>query len=80
MHVTFLAKAPPAGRGPTWRGGPDSGALTSWRWWAPRSSCTARVATAKTKLNNAYLEGRLDTTATTRNWRTVLALVEAADG
>jgi uncharacterized protein (DUF1697 family) len=30
----------------------------------------------RTKLNNAYFERRLKTPATTRNWRTVLALVE----
>jgi uncharacterized protein (DUF1697 family) len=28
----------------------------------------------RTKLNNAYFERRLKTPATTRNWRTVLAL------
>jgi len=30
----------------------------------------------RTKLNNAYFERALGTSATTRNWRTVLALVE----
>jgi uncharacterized protein (DUF1697 family) len=35
---------------------------------------------AATKLHNTYLERHLGTTATTRNWRTVLALVEAVDG
>src|SRR5665648_883878 len=30
----------------------------------------------RTKLNNAYFERALRTPATTRNWRTVLALVE----
>jgi len=36
----------------------------------------------ETKLNNGYLERRLGTTATTRNWKTVMALAElvGADG
>ncbi len=33
----------------------------------------------RTTLTNAYLERHLGTTATTRNWRTVLALAEAVD-
>lgn len=32
----------------------------------------------ETKLNNAYLERHLGVTATTRNWRTVIALAEMA--
>ena len=32
----------------------------------------------ETKLNNSYLERRLGTTATTRNWRTVTTLAELA--
>ena len=32
----------------------------------------------RTKLNNGYFERALSTTATTRNWRTVLALAETA--
>ena len=32
----------------------------------------------RTKLNNAYFERALGTPATTRNWRTVLALVEVS--
>ena len=32
----------------------------------------------ETKLNNTYLERRLGTTATTRNWRTVTTLAELA--
>ena len=34
----------------------------------------------RTKLNNAYFERKLGTAATTRNWRTVLALAELASG
>jgi uncharacterized protein (DUF1697 family) len=34
----------------------------------------------RTKLNNAWFERRLGTAATTRNWRTVRALVELARG
>jgi uncharacterized protein (DUF1697 family) len=34
----------------------------------------------ETKLNNGYLERRLGSTATTRNWKTVTALAELARG
>ena len=34
----------------------------------------------RTKLNNAYFERKLGSAATTRNWRTVLALAELATG
>ena len=34
----------------------------------------------RTKLNNAWFERKLGTAATTRNWRTVLALAEMAGG
>jgi len=34
----------------------------------------------RTRLNNAYFERALKTAATTRNWRTVLALVDMSEG
>ena len=34
----------------------------------------------RTKLNNAWFERKLGTAATTRNWRTVLALAEMVGG
>lgn len=34
----------------------------------------------RTKLNNAFLEKKLGVVATTRNWKTVTALAELADG
>jgi uncharacterized protein (DUF1697 family) len=34
----------------------------------------------KTKLTNAYFDGKLGTVSTARNWRTVLKLLELADG
>lgn len=35
---------------------------------------------AQTKLTNSYFDSRLSTTTTTRNWRTVLKLLEMATG
>lgn len=35
---------------------------------------------AKTKLTNAYIDSRLKTVCTVRNWNTVLALAEMAEG
>ena len=35
---------------------------------------------ARTKLTNSYFDSRLSTTTTTRNWRTVLKLLELATG
>jgi uncharacterized protein (DUF1697 family) len=35
---------------------------------------------ARTKLTNSYFDSRLSTTSTTRNWRTVLRLLELATG
>ena len=34
---------------------------------------------ARTKLTNSYFDSRLSTTSTTRNWKTVLKLLELAD-
>jgi len=35
---------------------------------------------ARSKLTNAYFDSRLGTTSTVRNWRTVLKLIELAEG
>jgi uncharacterized protein (DUF1697 family) len=77
LHVTFLAEVPaperaerlqvPAG---------DTGVF---------ALCGKHIylhlpdGYGRTKLNNAYLENRLGTVATTRSWRTVAALAELTD-
>ena len=80
MHVTFLAAVPDRqartaleGRAGQW--GADQLAVEGAEVFV---YCPDGYGT--TKLNNAYLERHLGTTATTRNWRTVLALVEAVGG
>ena len=80
MHVTFLSTVPDR------QARSDLGARAG-RWGGDQLAVEGTEAFvycpggyAATKLNNAYLERHLGATATTRNWRTVLALVEAVGG
>jgi uncharacterized protein (DUF1697 family) len=78
LHVMFLADAPPkasvagldAERSP-----PDEFVVVGREIYL---RCPNGVA--RTKLTNAYFDSQLETTSTVRNWRTVLKLVELAQG
>lgn len=73
LHITFLAARPSAAaRGELPRGiGPDELTVRGREvyLWCPNGY-------GRTKLTNAWFEQRLRTPATTRNWRTVVALGE----
>jgi uncharacterized protein (DUF1697 family) len=77
-HVTFLASAPRrsavSALDPSAYGG-DSFAVVGRSVYLRTPGGYGR-----TKLNNAFFERKLDVVATTRNWRTVLALTEMAAG
>ncbi len=78
LHVMFLADLPrksavsglDARRSP-----PDEFALAGREIYL---CCPQGIA--RTKLTNAYFDSRLATTSTVRNWRTVLKLIELAQG
>jgi uncharacterized protein (DUF1697 family) len=76
LHVAFLAAQPPAGRvaalDPA-RSPPDSFQVRGREIYLQLPNGAAR-----TKLTNAYFDGKLGTTSTMRNWRTVLALLAMA--
>jgi uncharacterized protein (DUF1697 family) len=74
LHVAFLAALPTAARVASLdpqRSPTDEFAVVG-------SDVFLRLPNgmARTKLSNAYLDSRLATTSTVRNWRTVLKLVE----
>lgn len=73
LHVTFLADRPPAARRRDLPDGVGPDQLTvrgrEVLLWCPKGY-------GRTKLTNAWFERRLDTRATTRNWRTVVTLSE----
>jgi len=76
LHVAFLAEAPGAAR---------VAALDPQRSPPDRFTVRGREiylcfpnGVARSKLTNAYFDGKLGTTSTVRNWRTVLTLLEMA--
>jgi uncharacterized protein (DUF1697 family) len=72
LHVTFLADEPGAVAGER-TSGPDS--------WEPAERAVfvhCPDGYGRTRLTNAFFERTLGVRATTRNWRTVLALLEMA--
>lgn len=74
LHVAFLAARPSASRVKaldTDRSPPDELAVHGSEVYLRLPNGVAR-----TKLTNAYLDGRLATTSTVRNWRTVQKLLE----
>jgi uncharacterized protein (DUF1697 family) len=78
LHVTFLAEAPAAELVEALDpqvGAPDELAVRSREVYV---HCPGGYG--RTKLTNAFLERRLRVVATTRNWRTVTALRDLADG
>jgi uncharacterized protein (DUF1697 family) len=78
LHVTFLAAAPDedrAGRLVPPSGVPDSLALIGREVFLHCPDGYGR-----TKLNNAFIERRLGLVATTRNWKTVVAVRDLACG
>ncbi|HLN17570.1 MAG TPA: DUF1697 domain-containing protein [Acidimicrobiales bacterium] len=72
LHVTFLAAKPKATR-LDGAFGPDEYAVVGREVYL---HCPGGYG--RTKLNNAFLERRLEVAATTRNWRTVTTLAEMA--
>jgi uncharacterized protein (DUF1697 family) len=76
LHVLFLSGRPAASRvsalDPA-RSGPDRFAVAGREVYL---HCPDGIG--RSKLTGDYFEGRLATTATARNWRTVTALVEMA--
>ena len=78
LHVIFLAELPDGAR---------VAALDPNRSPADEFAVRGREVylhcphgLARTKLTNSYFDSRLATTGTTRNWRTVLKLLELATG
>jgi uncharacterized protein (DUF1697 family) len=77
LHVTFLADGPPSAAASI---GPPSGAGRDTFEVIGREvylHCPGGYGT--TRLTNDFFERKLGTAATTRNWRTVLALTELGD-
>jgi uncharacterized protein (DUF1697 family) len=78
LHVMFLASQPgpeAAARLDPHRSAGDSFSLRGREVYL---HCPAGVA--RTRLTNAYFDAALGTTSTSRNWRTVLKLLELAGG
>ena len=77
LHVTFLAGRPSAAstRALPTSNGPDELAVHGREvyLWCPNGY-------GRTKLTNTWIEQRLSTRATTRNWRTVVAVTELVAG
>jgi uncharacterized protein (DUF1697 family) len=78
LHVTFLAEAPDSGAVETL-------AAEAGRFGKDRATVVGQEVYlhcpggyGQTKLNNTFLERRLDRVATTRNWRTVTTLAGMA--
>lgn len=78
LHVAFLAAKPTAAQikslGPV-RSPPDEFTVRGRDVYLHLPNGVGR-----TKLSNAYLDSKLGTTSTLRNWRTVLKLVELTKG
>jgi uncharacterized protein (DUF1697 family) len=76
LHVTFLSNAPEQSRLP----GLDPLAAKTERFFVGNKEIYLYCPDGygRTKLSNAVIEKKLSVTATTRNWRTVNALLEMA--
>lgn len=77
LHVTFLAEKPQVADVEKLEAGnyrPDAFEIADA---AVYLHCPEGYG--NTKLSNKFLEGKLQTTATTRNWKTTLALLEIAE-
>jgi uncharacterized protein (DUF1697 family) len=72
LHVTFLAEAPDPGRAGSVRIPDGESAEFTLAGRDVYLHCPDGYG--RTKLNNAFFERKLGVTATTRNWRTVIAL------
>ncbi len=77
LHVMFLADRPEPGRVAALdpdRSSPDAFIVSGREiyLWLPNG-------VARSKLTNAYFDAKLDTTSTSRNWRTVTKLLEMLD-
>lgn len=77
LHVTFLSEAPKK---------EDLGAIQKERFGQDEFEVSGKAVYlfcpggyGKTKLNNAFFEKKLKVKATTRNWNTVLKLLEMAE-
>jgi uncharacterized protein (DUF1697 family) len=76
LHVTFLAESPAADR--IQRLQVPGGETGTFQVANREIYLHCPDGYGRTKLNNSFLESRLATVATTRNWRTVTALSELA--
>jgi len=72
LHVTFLAKAPDSGQADAVRIPAGESAEYTLAGREVYLHCPAGYG--RTKLNNAFFEKKLGVAATTRNWRSVIAL------
>jgi uncharacterized protein (DUF1697 family) len=78
LHVTFLVAAPGAAAESIER--PASAGRDSFDVVGREVYLHCPDGYGRTKLTNDFFERRFRTTATTRNWRTVLALAELCEG
>lgn len=78
LHVTFLSAVPDSGRAATLREAADTFAPDLFRLAPAEVYLLCPNGYGRTKLNNAFFERKLGVAATTRNWRTVIALVQMA--
>jgi uncharacterized protein (DUF1697 family) len=78
LHVTFLADVPAADRVEKLQ--VPAGETASLHLQDKEVYLHCPDGYGRTKLTNSFVESRLATVATTRNWRTVLALTELAGG
>ncbi|MGI8664437.1 MAG: DUF1697 domain-containing protein [Jatrophihabitans sp.] len=76
LHVSFLATAPAADRASDLQVPPGESGTFTLRGKEVHLHCPDGYG--RTKLNNTFIEKRLATVATTRNWKTVTALHELA--
>ncbi|HEX8080169.1 MAG TPA: DUF1697 domain-containing protein [Jatrophihabitans sp.] len=74
LHVTFLAEAPAADQAQRLQ--IPAGETAAFSLAGKQIYLHCPDGYGRTKLTNSFLESRLGTAATTRNWRTVTALTE----
>lgn len=78
LHVTFLADAPAADRIQQLQ--VPAGETATLHLYDKEVYLHCPNGYGRTKLTNSFIESRLAAVATTRNWRTVLALAELTSG
>jgi uncharacterized protein (DUF1697 family) len=76
LYVTFLATSPDPTRVAALEQVADAAAPDSFRLGSDAVYLSCPNGYGRTKLNNALFEKKLGVAATTRNWRTVTALIE----